>query len=263
MRVAVCDDDRRFCYKMKDILEQYEEIRGIHMETDLFFDGNELCGRLETGQRYHLIFLDVLMKKLNGVETGKFIRRVIDDYDTRIIYVSCDKEYAIELIQNQPTNFLKKPVGARQIFQNLDAIQRRDRKEQNQFFYRQGKLVHEIPYSEIVYYQSMGRKIQIHTPKQVYEYNGKLSQLLKEGLPSNFICIHKSYIINRDYVMRRMYDKIYLKDTEEWLPVSQKYRKQVRESLKKSIIHTFGGPTGKSYAGFSTNYDRETDEFCI
>ena len=178
MRVAVCDDDRRFCYKMKDILEQYEEIRGIHMETDLFFDGNELCGRLETGQRYHLIFLDVLMKKLNGVETGKFIRRVIDDYDTRIIYVSCDKEYAIELIQNQPTNFLKKPGGARQIFQNLDAIQRRDRKEQNQFFYRQGKLVHEIPYSEIVYYQSMGRKIQIHTPKQVYEYNGKLSQLL-------------------------------------------------------------------------------------
>ena len=63
--------------------------------------------------------------------------------------------------------------------------------------------------------------------------------------------------------MRRMYDKIYLKDTEEWLPVSQKYRKQVRESLKKSIIHTFGGPAGKSYDGFSTNYDRETDEFCI
>lgn len=268
MRIAVCDDDRKFCYKMKEILEQYEETKGICIELDLFFDGNELCRRLKTGEQYHLIFLDVLMRQLNGVETGKFIRKVMEDYDTRIIYVSCDEDHAVELFQNQPTNFLKKPVQAQAIFQNLDAIQKRDRENQKQFFYKQGKLIHEIPYSEIIYYQSMGRKIQIHTPKQIYEYNGKLSQLLREGIPSNFICIHKSYIVNRDYISGKMYDKVYLKGEKIWLSISQKYRKSVREQLKEhegeeSIIRTPDRDRIKKYAGLSTNFDRKADEFCI
>lgn len=78
----------------------------------------------------------------------------------------------------------------------------------------------------------MGRKIQIHTPKQVYEYNGKLLQLLEEGLPPNFICIHKSYIVNRDYILGKMYNKVYIKEEEVWLPISQRYRKEVRERLR-------------------------------
>lgn len=267
MRIAVCDDDRRFCYKMKEILEQYEEMKGTRVEMDLFFDGNELCRRLRTGKRYHLIFLDVLMKQLNGVEAGKFIRKVMEDHDTRIIYVSCDEEHAMELFQNQPTDFLKKPVRNERIFQNLDAIQMRDRRNRKQFFYKQGKLIHEIPYSEIIYYQSMGRKIQIHTSKQIYEYNGKLSQLLREGIPSNFICIHKSYIVNRDYITGKMYDKVYLKDEKVWLSISQKYRKSVRQRLKEhkseeSIIRPYDREKIKKYTGFSTNYDRKTDEFC-
>lgn len=232
MRIAVCDDDRRFCSEMKGILEQYEETKGIYTEIVLFSDGNELCKSLKKGERYDLIFLDILMERVNGVETGKFIRKVMEDDDTKIVYVSSDEKHTVELFQNQPMDFLKKPIRIRRVFQTMDVIHRNEKKRQNQFFYKKRKLMHTVPYSEIIYYQSVGRKIQIHTPKQIYEYNGKLSQILRNGLPPDFICIHKSYIVNRNYILGRMYNKVYLKEEDIWLPVSQIYRKQVREYLK-------------------------------
>ncbi len=233
MRIAVCDDDRSFCYGMKQVLEQYEELRGICIEVEIFFDGTQLCKSLREGRKYDLVFLDILMEQMDGVEAGKFIRKGLEDDDTKIIYVSTNRGHTDELFQNQPVNFLKKPIKTQRIFENLDGIRRNDKKRQSQFLYKQGKLFHEVPYSEIIYYQSSGRKIQIHTPKQIYEFNGKLSQIMKEGLPSNFICIHKSYIINRDYILGKMYDKVYLKGEEEWLPISQIYRKEVRKILKE------------------------------
>ena len=86
MRTAVCDDDRRFCHRMKGILEQYEEKREIYMGVELFYDGNELCESMARGERYDLIFLDVLMSGVNGIETGKYIRKAIEDEEAKIIY---------------------------------------------------------------------------------------------------------------------------------------------------------------------------------
>jgi len=114
--------------------------------------------------------------------------------------------------------------------------------------YRQGKLTHQVPFSEILYYQSTGRKVQIHTLSQIWEYNGKLSHLLREGLPSDFIYIHKSYIVNRNYISEKRYDKLYVAEEKVWLSISQAHRKEVRKRLE--------------IPGFTTNYDRKVNEFC-
>lgn len=256
MRTAVCDDDRKFCHRMKGILEQYEEKREIYMGVELFYDGNELCESMARGERYDLIFLDVLMSGVNGIETGKYIRKAIEDEEAKIIYVSFDEGHAVELFQNQPTNFLKKPVKTEQVFHTLDELSRAAERRRTHFVYKRGNLTYRIPYRDIFYYQSAGRKVQIHTRNRVWEYNGKLSHLLKDGLPSDFISIHKSYIVNRNYISEKRYDKIYIAAERIWLSISQAHRKEVRKRLKDQISKL---GTGRK---FSTNFDRITDEFC-
>lgn len=218
------------------------------MGVELFYDGNELCESLARGERYDLIFLDVLMSGIDGIETGKYIRKAIEDEEAKIIYVSFDEGHAVELFQNQPTNFLKKPVKTEQIFQALDEFSRAAEKKRTHFVYKRGNLTYRIPYRDILYYQSAGRKIQIHTRSRVWEYNGKLSHLLKEGLPSDFISIHKSYIVNRKYISEKRYDKLYVAAERVWLSISQAHRKEVRKRLTDQK--------------FSTNFDRITNEFC-
>lgn len=96
-------------------------------------------------------------------------------------------------------------------------------------------MEYQVPYQEILYFQSEGRKVRIHTSGQTYEYNAKLSEILENGIPENFLQIHKSYIVNTDYVIGRTYTRLHLKDADQRLPISQLYRKEVRTVLQERL----------------------------
>lgn len=231
MRIAICDDDVRFCRRLKDILEKYEETYRFYLELEVFSDGSYLCERMAAGRRFDLIFLDIVMEKVDGVETGRFIRKVLGDYDTKIVYVSSGGEPAIELFQNLPMDFLRKPVSEKRVWHALNEGRRLSHKDGHLFSYKRGREIFQIPYSEIMYYQSVGHRIQIHTPGQMIEYIGKLSELLDQGLPPEFIIIHKSFVVNRNYITRRTYSRVYIKAADIWLSVSQIHRKPVRRIM--------------------------------
>ena len=99
--------------------------------------------------------------------------------------------------------------------------------EENSFCYRSGRISRQVPYREILYYESCGRKVLVHTNDGIYEYFGKLSQIMDQGLPSNFLCIHKSYIVNLDHVGEIHRDCMYLPEKNRWLSISKIHRRQV------------------------------------
>lgn len=222
--IAVCDDDRRVCYDMEEILDVYGMERKWAMEIDLFHDGAQLYKKMIGGKKYDMIFLDILMLEMDGIETGRKIRRKLEDEDVQIIYMSYQTGHADMLLQNRPFGFIKKPVKEQEVAGILEYEYRLSAKYSRCFFYQKGRLIHRVPYESIVYFQSAGRKVEIHTTVQVYEFNGKLSGILGEGLPDNFLQIHKSYIVNRDYVERVGRERIYLKNNDTYLPVSYPYR---------------------------------------
>ncbi len=233
MRIAVCDDDRKFCYFLEEVLEQYGRKRKIFLESEIFLDGEELRKSLGSGQKYDLIFLDILMVRSDGVETGRYVRRRLGDPHTEIIYVSCAEDRVKELFPLRPAGFLIKPVEWRQIFRVLEEVRKWSRGKEPQFFFRKRGLRHQVPYSKILYYQSEGRKIRIHMSDKVLEFYGKLPELVSGGLPSNFIRIHQSFVVNMDFILDKSYQEVYLEEENAWLPVSQRYRKQVRETLQE------------------------------
>ena len=66
---------------------------------------------LKTIQQYNLLFLDIeLEEKINGIFVGKKIRMDLRNEITQIVYVSALEEYAIQLFQNRPMDFLIKPI---------------------------------------------------------------------------------------------------------------------------------------------------------
>ena len=77
---------------------------------------------------------------------------------------------------------------------------------------------------DIVYLGSEGRKIKVATRKASFEFYGRLKEVAKR-LPEEFIVIHQSYIVNRDYVFR------YTDGTV--LAISPVNRKLVRDRILK------------------------------
>ena len=74
LRVAICDDEKYFREEIKRLVEQYLKEKKIIFCIDLFTSGLEFCSDDNNLQQYDIIFLDIGMKEMNGMETAYAIR---------------------------------------------------------------------------------------------------------------------------------------------------------------------------------------------
>lgn len=120
IKIAVCDDELEICSQVENILIKLLEERLIKYVIDIFYSGESLCRELER-EDYDLIFLDIELPKMNGVEIGNYIREMKRDDIVQIAYISSKQEYAMELFDIRPINFLVKPLEEATIAKVVDA----------------------------------------------------------------------------------------------------------------------------------------------
>nr|WP_298000486.1 LytTR family DNA-binding domain-containing protein [uncultured Anaerotignum sp.] len=227
-RIAVCDDNDAVCSAIENIIDGFFRTENTHYEIDSFQSGEELLKELNNHEKYDLIYLDIELAQINGVAVGRYIREnLLDDY-TQIAFISAKSSYALELFQVRPIHFLVKPFTPRQVIGILEKAMELQGHQIKIFSYRTGKIENRIPYKDIMYFSSEGKKIIIHMRNGKDTFYGKLSEL---NLPdTEFMQIHKSFIVNKQFVTRFKFDSVLLSDDEE-LPISRAYRKTVREKL--------------------------------
>ena len=88
MKIAICDDDKKICTQIESTLLEYAEKFMQNIEVLVFFSGEDLIEYMNKGNIFQLIYLDIEMKKMNGVDVGKYIRKILKDYATEIVYIS-------------------------------------------------------------------------------------------------------------------------------------------------------------------------------
>ena len=73
---------------------------------NFFLTGKELCRFIESEHSFDIIFLDIELGDINGVEVGKFIREKQKDQVVQIVYISAQtKYYCMELFDIRPMNY--------------------------------------------------------------------------------------------------------------------------------------------------------------
>lgn len=229
--VAICDDDELLCSQLEGMLEPYRK-RGL-IRSEIFYSGEKLCEALDSGKHYDLLFLDIELCVMNGIDVGKKIRDVLDNERIHIIYISAKQEYAMELFSVRPMNFLIKPISAKTIIDNLEKAMALSEMYDSYFEFKFGKEFFRVAYGDILYFESYNRKVLIHTKTEVKEMYGKLKTVEKQ-VPPNFVRIHQSYLVNRSYIAYWKYEEIRLTN-KQILPISQAYRKNVNEFLLQNI----------------------------
>lgn len=191
--------------------------------------GESLRCYLESGSHLDILFLDIELFKMTGTEVGSYIRNQLDNMSMQIIYISGKASYAQQLFKTQPLDFLVKPVLQQQINDVMDMAARIIKKRNSKFEFKQGKDYYYIPMGDIIYLESNGRKVKVVTLKKTFEYYGRLKETVKR-LSEDFILIHKSYIINKEYVFRYTYEMVELVDGTI-LSISLANRKLVRDKI--------------------------------
>ena len=231
--VAICDDEIKIGAELESTLMNIFSKLNIEYEIDVFFTGEELCKEMESGTHYDLIFLDIEFAQsgISGVELGRLIRDVHQNHLVSIVYISWEKNYALQLFDLQPLNFLLKPLEYEKIEEVVRQYLKISGLWQGEFTYKIGHDIFKVHIKNIVYLESRDRKLILHFANgKKEEFYGSIKETYREQLKRfDFLFIHNSYVVNYDYVSALKIDEVILADSRTSLPISKLKRPEIRE----------------------------------
>ena len=231
MNIAICDDQLDICGQLELLVEKILKNKKIKYNIDVYSSGIELCKEMSETE-YQLVFLDVEMPEKNGVEIGRYIREKLKNEKIQIAYISSKEESAMSLFELRPINFLIKPLKMEQIEKVIDKYMVVSEIHNYFFEWQKGKENYKIPIDKINYFEISGRKIHLLAENMQDEFYGSIEEINDRLNKEKFLFIHKSTIVNYDYVKKISYDQVEMVDGRVF-SISQSRRKSIKKQLEK------------------------------
>lgn len=230
-RIAICDDEAYFRNLEKKLIEQYMENRGYECRTDLYASGKELLDCADVDLPYDVIFLDISMEEMDGLQTAKRIRGLSET--VCIVFVTAYITYALEGYKVGAVRYLLKEEGnlGNALKECLDTITERLQKEDTvlEFTFQSGKK--RIPTDAIFYVESRLHRVLFFVMEDgIKEYSryDRLDEVEKELWQYGFCRVHQSFLVNMKHVKSVERYSIVLESGTE-VSISKKYYKDVEK----------------------------------
>lgn len=181
-----------------------------------------------------LIFLDIRMPKLSGLD---FIKSL--NHKPLIIITSAFEEYALESFDLAICDYLLKPFRfdrmlkaanrALELYQFKQLANKQNSKEDYITIKADKKHV-LLKLADLQYLESLGNYVKVWRNLEFILTPRTLSSFEEQLLSDNFIRIHKSYILNKQYIHYLQGNVIYLKNGTQ-LPVGKSYKPIIKQLL--------------------------------
>ncbi|MBQ3514074.1 MAG: response regulator transcription factor [Lachnospiraceae bacterium] len=241
IKIAICDDDKKITTQLEDVIEDYLKQLGIRYEINIFFDGKELMQHMEKEQtEYDVIFLDIEMKDMDGMETARQIRK--KNQIVLILFVTSHTSYAIEAYSVHPFQFIVKPIDEKIVCDYFQQAYEVITAGEFYYEYKYNKEYYRILVNDIMYFESEKRMIRIYLKdgiiKQYYDKLNLIQEKFQDS-KADFWRIHQSILVNSRYVVKKAFDYIELTNGKR-LSISEDRRREINAHYVEKIGKTMG-----------------------
>ena len=196
-----------------------------------------------------LLFLDINMPKLNGIEYLRIGGRGVQE--PMVIITTAYAEYALEGFELDVVDYLVKPISFERFLKACNKARAKNAERMrmagtaegvnetnraaDHFFVKCGDSLEKIGYSELVYVEAMTNYVVLHAGGRKLIAYLTLKGLLAQLPPERFTQVHKSFVVNREMISSIRGNTLQLGTTT--VPVSQHfYEAAMREILKDKVV---------------------------
>ncbi|MDR1919772.1 MAG: LytTR family DNA-binding domain-containing protein [Tannerellaceae bacterium] len=198
-------------------------------------------------QAVELLFLDIQMPELNGLEFSRIIGN-----DTRIIFTTAFGQYALDSYKVNALDYLLKPISysdflqsANKALQWYELLHKQDGKtaeasvakvEAETIFIKSEYKLIQVELRKILYIEGLKDYIKIYTegePRPIISLMGM--KTMEDLLPaSRFIRVHRSFIVQPEKI--KVIDRNRIVFGKEYIPISESYRQKFNEYLSQHSL---------------------------
>lgn len=189
MKIAIVENERVWQQAIKEIVKKYNS----NFKVDLYPSGDDF---LEVKQGYDIVFMDIEMQGLNGLETCKEYEGIYPQ--SKIIIATSHLEMSRQGYLVNAFRFIDKTCLDEINEALMSAIKIGNRNKKIRFQV-ENRVVY-IAYNKILYFESFNRKIYLHTIDDKIELKRNLSDFIELLKKDGFYNIHRSYLVNMDHV---------------------------------------------------------------
>lgn len=196
MKIAICDDEEIFSLKLQEYLENY--YKSIDLIIDKFKSGEDFikkCTNMDYG--YDLVFLDIEMGQLDGIETAKKLREY--NKDIIIIFLTSHIEFATYGYEVNAFRFLIKPIQETKLKNALLDVQSEIDANKKIIIKDKDREI-LLRYTDIVYVEAQNVNINICTMNEKFLIRKTLRKIEEELKGPTFFKCHRSYIVNLAFI---------------------------------------------------------------
>lgn len=224
MKILLCDDDEIFLTELKEHVCAYMEKRLIKYEIVAVTDPEDI---FLSSDAYDLIFMDIELGSLNGLEIAKTLRK--RNGKAIIFFITSFNGYQDEAMDLRAFRFFEKPFDAQRLDSSLDKAMEYLDEIYVDTFLVSGDEQKKISVDDIIYIRRENRKVILTSADGEYITKESFDDWC-EKLPNLFFYqIHKSFLVNLHYVDIYKYNAVYLNDGTR-LPIAPR---------KQSAFHKY------------------------
>ncbi|AFA50066.1 LytR/AlgR family response regulator transcription factor [Acetobacterium woodii] len=233
MQIAICDDEN----EIRNMIARYVKIFLPNCFVTLYASGEAL---LADTQAFDLIFLDIHLDGINGMDIARQLRK--NGSQAMIIFITALEEYIFQAFDVGAFHYLVKPIDKVKFFEVLKcAVAKWNEKskieqlmpEEKSITVKIGATTNKIYRKEIIYIESDNRKVILHKVDSTLEFYAKLADLA-QSLGDDFARIHRSFLVNMKYILKYNATSVTLENGENIMMAKQKYGEFVKQYLKYS-----------------------------
>ncbi len=235
LNIAICDNEKHFSEDLKCIVSKYMDSKNFPYKICHFSSGQEFIALGSAVSGYQIVFLDINMEFLNGIEAAKKLRKLCDDI--YLVFVTSYLSYALEGYKvNAVRCLLKGDLDFEEsVHECLNAIFYKMNRIPKALLMKFKEGEKRISVHRLLFIESNLHKLTVHVLEEAlkgYTLNGTLDDMEEMFRSENFIRIHQSFLVNPVFISHIEKRDIVLADGTK-LPISKSRYKQVLEDVMR------------------------------
>ena len=229
INIYFCDDSESTVEKGKSLIKDYSTHNSVDIRLSTFRRAEDML--FQMADHYdipHIIFLDIFMDELNGMDTAHKLRE--NGFTGEIIFLTTSPDFVFEAFDVQSFHYLvKQQVSDEKFFEVLESVIEEVEGSESEFFEcSMGAEVRRIPLSEITHFEIYRRVMRVYYGEENFEFYETMDDLSEKLEDKGFVRVHRSFMVNMKHIVLFKTSSLVLSNEDE-VPIGKTYLEEVKK----------------------------------